>query len=77
MGYHSLLQKRLLPFESNEARNLNIEVHKHIREHAEIATRKMAETFSGITYGSKIERVYTDGELFDLWSQGQIDVGAW
>jgi hypothetical protein len=37
----------------------------------------MAETFSGITYGSKIERVYTDGELFDLWSQGQIDVGAW
>ena len=41
------------------------------------ATRKMAETFSGITYGSKIERVYTDGELFDLWSQGQIDVGAW
>jgi hypothetical protein len=41
------------------------------------ATRKMAETFSGITYGSKIERIYTDGELFDLWSQGQIDTGAW
>ncbi len=42
MGYHSLLQKRMLPFESIEARALNIDVHKYIREKAEIATRKLA-----------------------------------
>ena len=35
MGYHSLLQKRMLPFESSEARILNIDVHRHIREYAE------------------------------------------
>ena len=40
------------------------------------ATRKMAETFSGITYGSKIERIYTNDEMISLWSQG-ADIGAW
>ena len=42
MGYHSLLQKRMLPFESSGARTLNIIVHEYIRERAEIATRKLA-----------------------------------
>ena len=45
MGYHSLLQKRMLPFESAEARSLNVEVHMSIRARAEEATRKLADEY--------------------------------
>lgn len=45
MGLHTLYQKRGIPFESAEARALNIEAHKWIRSEAEIASRELAETF--------------------------------
>lgn len=45
MGLHTLYQKRGIPFESPEARALNIEAHQWIRSEAEIASRELAETF--------------------------------
>lgn len=43
LGFHSYLQAKLIPFESFEAHQLNIEIFKHIREEAEHATRWMGE----------------------------------
>jgi ribonucleoside-diphosphate reductase alpha chain len=45
MGLHTLYQKRGLPFASKEARELNIESHKWIREQSEIASRELAQRF--------------------------------
>lgn len=45
MGLHTLYQKRGLPFESKGARELNVEVHKWVREEAEVASRELAITF--------------------------------
>ena len=42
LGYHSLLQSLMIPFESQEARDLNIEVHKRVQEQSIAASRKMA-----------------------------------
>jgi ribonucleoside-diphosphate reductase alpha chain len=44
LGYHSLLQSKLIPFESEEAATLNEEVFKLIKEKAEVATKELAET---------------------------------
>jgi ribonucleoside-diphosphate reductase alpha chain len=43
LGYHSLLQAKKLPFESNEAAELNKEVFKLIKEKAEAETKKLAK----------------------------------
>ena len=45
MGLHTLYQKRGLPFASKEARELNIESHKWIREQSEIASQELAKRF--------------------------------
>jgi ribonucleoside-diphosphate reductase alpha chain len=45
MGLHTLYQKRGLPFASKEARELNIETHRWIREQSEIASRELAQRF--------------------------------
>lgn len=45
LGYHSMLQQKMIPFESDEARALNIEVHKHIHEESLIASRDMAAEY--------------------------------
>jgi ribonucleoside-diphosphate reductase alpha chain len=42
LGYHSMLQQKMIPFESDEARALNIEVHKHIHDESLAASRIMA-----------------------------------
>lgn len=42
LGWHSLLQSKMIPFESLEAGTLNVEVFKTIREQAEAASKKMA-----------------------------------
>lgn len=41
-GFHTLLQKRMLPFESFEAHMLNNEIFKRIREEAERASKWLA-----------------------------------
>ena len=43
LGYHSLLQSKGLPFESDEAGELNTEVFKSIREKADAATKELAK----------------------------------
>jgi ribonucleoside-diphosphate reductase alpha chain len=45
MGLHTLYQKRGLPFKSSEARELNIETHRWIREQSEVASRELAQRF--------------------------------
>ena len=45
MGLHVLYQKRGLPFKSQQARELNIETHRWIREQSEIASRELAVKF--------------------------------
>ncbi|BCJ91749.1 ribonucleoside-diphosphate reductase, alpha chain [Terrihabitans soli] len=42
LGYHSMLQSKMIPFESEEARALNIEVHKLVGERSVAASREMA-----------------------------------
>jgi ribonucleoside-diphosphate reductase alpha chain len=45
MGLHSLYQRLMLPFKSKQARELNVEVHKFVREMADKASRELAERF--------------------------------
>jgi len=45
LGWHSLLQSKMIPFESAEAGKLNVEVFKTIREQAEVASHKLAEDY--------------------------------
>jgi ribonucleoside-diphosphate reductase alpha chain len=43
VGWHSLLQSKMIAFESMEAKFLDSEIWKTIREHADCATEKLAE----------------------------------
>lgn len=45
LGWHSLLQSRMIPFESEEASYLNEELFKTIREQAEVASEELAKMF--------------------------------
>ena len=45
LGWHSLLQSRMIPFESMEAKLLNTQIHKLIRDKTQIATREMAARY--------------------------------
>lgn len=45
LGYHSLLQSKMTPFESLDARNINVEIQKHIQEKSQEASSKMAVLF--------------------------------
>ncbi len=42
LGYHSALQSRMLPFESEGARQFNIDLHKTLHDQSYAASRKMA-----------------------------------
>lgn len=45
LGWHSYLQSKMIPFESIDAKRLNVQVFKHIQKHALIASQKLAEMF--------------------------------
>jgi len=45
MGLHALYQSQMLPFKCEQSRQLNVEVHKFIREQADKASRELAERF--------------------------------
>ena len=45
LGYHSLLQSAMIPFESEEARALNIDLHRTMDERSLAASRQMAVWF--------------------------------
>jgi ribonucleoside-diphosphate reductase alpha chain len=42
LGYHSALQAKGIPFESQEARDLNIEMHRHVQEESIAGSRYLA-----------------------------------
>ncbi len=44
-GYHTLLQNRMIPFESMEAKYLNTKLFKKIQEHTLIASKDLAEVY--------------------------------
>ena len=45
LGWHSLLQEKMMGFESMEAKLLNNQIWKTIREKADIATKQLSELF--------------------------------
>jgi ribonucleoside-diphosphate reductase alpha chain len=45
LGYHTALQKKMIPFESMEAKLLNVKLHKFIFERADKASRKLASYY--------------------------------
>lgn len=45
LGYHSLLQSQMIPFESLMARNINIQIQQTIKEQAMEASKKLATLF--------------------------------
>ena len=45
LGYHSLLKSKMIPFESLEARNINILIQKNIQEQSILASKKLAYIF--------------------------------
>ena len=42
LGYHSLLQSKLIEFESMEAKSLNNQIFKHLKEESEVASKYLA-----------------------------------
>jgi ribonucleoside-diphosphate reductase alpha chain len=42
LGWHSYLQSKMIPFESFEAKLLNVQIHKILRNKTQAASRKMA-----------------------------------
>jgi ribonucleoside-diphosphate reductase alpha chain len=44
-GYHSLLQSKMIPFESMEAKFLNLEIFKHIQDNAWEASKELAQRY--------------------------------
>ena len=45
LGWHSLLQSKMLPFDSQDAFNLNTEVFKNLKENSYRASEQLAEKF--------------------------------
>lgn len=45
MGWHSYLQKNMIPFEGLEAKQLTNKIFKHIRSEADIASERLADIF--------------------------------
>ena len=45
LGWHSFLQSKMIPFESMEAKMLNVQIHSFIRSRAEKATIELAKLF--------------------------------
>ena len=45
LGYHSLLQSKMIPFESLQAREINLEIQRNIQENSLAASKKLADLF--------------------------------
>lgn len=45
LGYHSMFQSKMIAFESQEARDLNVLVHRHVQEESYAASRELAKLF--------------------------------
>lgn len=45
LGWHSYLQSKMIPFESFEAKMLNVQIHKLLRDKTQAASREMAKEY--------------------------------
>lgn len=45
LGWHSYLQSKMIPFESFEAKLLNVQIHKLLRDKTQAASRRMATEY--------------------------------
>jgi ribonucleoside-diphosphate reductase alpha chain len=45
LGYHSLLQSKMIPFESLQARNYNVQIQKYLQEQTFIANKDLAVNY--------------------------------
>lgn len=54
LGFHSLLHKRRLPFDSYKTKMLNNEIFKYIDEEAEKASKMLADHFGASMYGGTL-----------------------
>jgi len=45
LGWHSYLQSKMIPFESFEAKLLNVQIHRLLRDKTQAASREMAKVF--------------------------------
>jgi ribonucleoside-diphosphate reductase alpha chain len=45
LGWHSFLQSKMIPFESFEAKLLNVQIHKLLRDKTQAASREMAKEY--------------------------------
>lgn len=45
LGWHSYLQSKMIPFESFEAKMLNVQIHKLLRDKTQLASREMAKEY--------------------------------
>ena len=45
LGWHSYLQSKMIPFESSEASQLNVRIHRFIQKKALKASRELTESF--------------------------------
>lgn len=56
LGYHSMLQSKMISFESLEARNVNVAIQKHIQEKSLHASKLMAEMFGECKFTTGLGR---------------------
>jgi len=56
LGYHSKLQTDMIPFESLDARELNIKIQKTIQEQSLNASKKLFEYFGGCKYSEELQQ---------------------
>lgn len=56
LGYHSKLQSMMIPFESLEARELNINIQQTIHEQSLLASKKLYEYFGGCLYSDEMQQ---------------------
>ena len=56
LAWHTLLQKKMLPFDSFDTFKLNNEIFKHIRDEAEIATKELYKVYGAPEWCNGFER---------------------
>lgn len=59
LGWHSLLQSKMIPIESEEASRLNVEIFELMQRKSYAASRSMAEVYGASYYSKDMDRRHT------------------
>lgn len=79
LGWHTLLQRRNLPFDSFESMMLNAEIFKSMRERAENESTRMAKELGEPEWCKGYDRRNTHcvtGDTYILTSDGQVQISS-